>query len=126
MENNLDYTITEFDRVSKKLTVEFGEDGYAVISLTEPFPETREDLENIIRSFAPTVEEKKAITIEDTKMNYIDSLIGNTQKTKRSTWAEKKGHREPEEEHETIPAIMNTEETIPGAVTLKKIKPKEV
>jgi len=126
MEDKLDYTIKEFDKVNKKLTVEFGGDGYAVISLTEPFPETREDLENIIRSFAPTVEEKKAATVEDPKMDYIDSLIGNTQKTRRSTWEEKKGYREPEEEHENIPAIMNTEETIPGAVTLKKIEPKEV
>lgn len=123
MEDKLHYTITEFDKVSKKLTVDFGEDGYAIISLTEPFPETKEDLEKIIRDFAPTVEEKKAISIEDPGMNYIDNLIGETQKTTRSTWNMKK--RIPERD-EVTPTEMDINETPAAEVNLKKIQAKEV
>ncbi len=80
--SNLKYTVKSFDPVKKILTVDFGVDGWASITLASPLPTNQKELEAVIRRYAPAHEQVQAVK-EPTDLSYIDQMVGNSYTTTR-------------------------------------------
>lgn len=80
---NFNYTIVNYDPATKALDVDFGDEGWARISLRTPLPKNRVELEEIIATFAPTVEHIEARTNADVSLEYIEHMVGKPYSAKR-------------------------------------------
>lgn len=78
------YEIVNFDPVNLRLEINMFEDGWARIQLTSPLPKTVDELEAIIRQFAPAKEVAAAKQeTETTDMSFVTALVGVTRETDR-------------------------------------------
>lgn len=76
------YIIREYDTKSKQLVVDYDDNTHARISLYEPLPGSREDLERYIRQFTDPVERELAIN-DETDMSFITDMVGQQYVTGR-------------------------------------------
>lgn len=74
--SQLIYTITEFNSETKQIKVEFVEDGWALIQLSNPLPANKAELELIIKQYALSKEAKEAQLTPNADINYIANLVG--------------------------------------------------
>lgn len=86
MTTELKYTILSFEEDARILHVQFDDGTVAHIGLTNPYPNTQDQLEAIIKHFAPTVEDLQAKTVP-TNFEYIRQIVGVEQTTARHSRA---------------------------------------
>lgn len=79
---NLKYKVVAFEEVTKKLHVDFGKEGWASIQLTVPLPTTKEELEAIIKQYAPTVEVVAAVK-EQADLSFVRDMVGKSHECER-------------------------------------------
>lgn len=91
---DFDYEIIDYDDTLKLVTVVFdGGPAWAQIQLREPFPTTREELEDIIAQYTEKVEdfEARERPFDDA---LIKGLMGAKQKAPRFSWRAKEAQEE--------------------------------
>lgn len=78
----LTYKITNFNEEARVLDVEFDDGSKASISLQVPLPSTLDELETIIRDFAPSASQIAARTAPS-NFNFIHEIVGVEKETQR-------------------------------------------
>lgn len=80
----LNYKIEDFDEQNKIVKVTFEDGSWAQIRLSSPLPNNIEELENLIKHYAPTVEHLQAQS-EEKDLSYINNAIGEQRTCQRRT-----------------------------------------
>lgn len=91
---NLKYTITKFDPTAKQLDVQFDDGSWAHIQLRTPLPTNQQELEDIIRQFAASVEVVEAKTA-DVDLSFVNNLVNTQQTTQRYSITNPTGKPDP-------------------------------
>jgi hypothetical protein len=76
------YTIREYDAANKQVIVDYDDGSWAKISLYEPLPGDRVDLEKYIRQFTDPIERELAKE-DDTDMSFVEDMVGKEFETGR-------------------------------------------
>jgi hypothetical protein len=83
----LKYKITKFDNQLKTLEVFFDDGTWASLRLTNPLPKNQQELEQIIKDYAPPIEAIEAQKSPDADLSYIQTLVGIECETTRKSLA---------------------------------------
>lgn len=72
------YTITKLDTEAKLLDVSFENGQWARIPLVLPFPSTQEELDAVVREYAPSKEQVLAAQASTATLEFVNSKVGST------------------------------------------------
>ena len=97
--NTVSFTITNFDENRKLLSVTFENGSTASIQLMPPFPQTQEEIENVVKQFTPPTEVVHALNA-NTDLSFVSDLINQTITTTRFSISRAKAN--------AVPTINNT------------------
>lgn len=84
MTETFQYTIREFNKDTKVITVDFADGAWAEIQLAYPLPKNLEELETLIKQFTPSMEIMTARADTATDLSFIDANIGVEKECMRS------------------------------------------
>lgn len=73
--STVNYKIRSFDKDSKVLIVDFQDEGWATMTLTAPFPETKAELDAVVSRYARTKEQIEA-SEQIADLGFVSDLVG--------------------------------------------------